>query len=230
MFIKTPHVAIRIIYASIAISSSSQAYCAIIPRPDGLVDAGSYITDTLTGLDWYKFSNTKSTIGLSFSDVTNSASDFTAMGWRAATVDQVGTLWRRFGYALDTDATPGTNQNAGLTDAVASLFGYTFQRDFPTGFFIRNVVGLAGGVGAPSGIYQSTLFISHSVRDYAGLANDHVPSPTYSWNGAGTYLVRDSTPTFVVSEGSHFSLACAVAVALAATGFKRKRPFTQDSR
>jgi hypothetical protein len=191
---------LRVAVLGVAIGISGDAHCGIIPSPSGFLVKESYLTDTATGLEWYKFDNSISTIGLSFREVTNNSSVFSAMGWRPASVAEVSALWSRFGYKSDTDATPGTNENSGLADAVGSLLGYTYQRDFPTGSFIRNVIGLSSSADASGRIYQSSLFVSSFVRDYAGLANDPVPSIDYSWVGTGTYLVRKAPEAFYVPE------------------------------
>jgi hypothetical protein len=84
-----------------------------------IVDHSDYVTDTATNLDWLKFS---STVGLSRNQA---ASIFGAQGWEIASGAQVQSFESNFGWLADTPF-EGTTANAGITDRMGSVIGYTY--------------------------------------------------------------------------------------------------------
>jgi len=112
-----------------ALLAASAAHAGIDPAPASIVDHGSYITDTVNHLDWYKFSNAANTVGISFNA---SVAQFAPLGWSVAGIEQVQSLESQFGWTADTPFT-GYNDNFGLTYAMASFLGNTGTYFFSDG-------------------------------------------------------------------------------------------------
>ena len=103
--------------ASVCLGTSARS--AIVSNPASIVDHGTYISDTVNHLDWYKFSNPATSVGLSFT----AANVIAGAGWHFASLAQVQSLQAQFGWVMDTfDFASG---NAGLTAAMASYLGFT---------------------------------------------------------------------------------------------------------
>ena len=98
------------------------AHGAIDNAPASIIDNGTYITDSANNLDWYKFDNSVTTIGMSYQQILDSSAFAT---WAPASLAQVQSLETHFGWAFDTPSTNGLNENFGLTDAMAGYLGYT---------------------------------------------------------------------------------------------------------
>lgn len=95
------------------------AHSDIVINPSSIVDHGSYISDTVNHLDWYKFSNAETTVGLSFT----AANVVAGAGWTYSSLAQVQSLQAQFGWVTDTfDLSSG---NFGLTAAMANYLGFT---------------------------------------------------------------------------------------------------------
>jgi|GEM_PF-1853440 len=97
------------------------AQADIVTAPPGVVNHGSYITDTVNHLDWYRFDNVANTRDISF-DAALAA--FTPLGWSAASLNQVQLLQAQFGWVADTPFL-GLNGNYGMASAMADYLGYT---------------------------------------------------------------------------------------------------------
>ena len=97
------------------------AQADIVTAPPGVVNHGSYITDTVNHLDWYRFDNVANTRDVSF-DAALAA--FTPLGWSAASLNQVQLLQAQFGWVADTPFL-GLNGNYGMASAMADYLGYT---------------------------------------------------------------------------------------------------------
>jgi hypothetical protein len=177
------------------------AKAAIVSDPADIVDNGTYITDNNTGLQWYKFrtdqsvygvfTDPTSTVGMKFSDVISPRSVFSQAGWKPATIDQVASLWLRFGWSgVKYRTGPNPNSDSGLTDAIGGFLGYTYGADYGYSGAFRDVIGLAVDTSAASGLVQAELITSDRDHDYIYL-NNTINSPDYSWFGTGTYLVRE---------------------------------------
>ncbi len=158
-----------------------ESRASIVDIPPSIVDHGSYITDTVHGFDWYKFSNVDSTIGLS---AEAALAHFAAMGWITATVAQVQSLEGQFGW---TDDTPGafSTANFGLTNAMAAFLGYTAQYTFDDG-------GTSETTRAIHGIASDVAFVD------ALSYHPVTASETYEGEipNVGTYVYGDSVDGF----------------------------------
>ena len=110
--------------AAITLAASLAAPTAqadIVTAPPGVVNHGSYITDTVNHLDWYRFDNVANTRDISFDAAL---AEFTPLGWSAASLDQVQLLQAQFGWVADTPFW-GLNSNYGMASAMADYLGYT---------------------------------------------------------------------------------------------------------
>ena len=126
---KSVRLAAAIVAASLVASSPLAAQ--IVNNPSSIVMSadGTYITDTVNGLDWYRFGNIGSnTIGMSFSEVLVSP---LFAGWWVASETQVQQLEAQFGWVADT-YTDVFNDNYGLTYAMSAWLGNT-ATFFPSG-------------------------------------------------------------------------------------------------
>ncbi|HZV65604.1 MAG TPA: hypothetical protein VFG03_11935 [Telluria sp.] len=97
------------------------AQAGVIDHPASIVDHGTYITDTVNQLDWYKFSNPVNTVGWSMDTWMGNA----LPGWSVASVNQVKGLEAQFGWTADTLVAWGDNY--GLTEAMATYLGHTYS-------------------------------------------------------------------------------------------------------
>lgn len=191
--------------AAIAALIACAAHAGIVDQPASIVDHGSYVTDTVNHLDWYKFSNAQSTVGLSFNAAQ---AQFSPLGWNVGSELQVQLLESQFGWVDDTPSV-GLNANYGLTYAMGDLIGYTSTFSQDGAFFstteTRNIEALTTDVGFLLGdpkLYQLTTF-SQTIREkhlhgstkftgdfvevlHAFMASDATDA------GIGTWLVRDS--------------------------------------
>jgi hypothetical protein len=121
----TPRLAPIALATTIAIAASG-AHAGIDFAPASIVDHGSYISDTVNHLDWYKFSNLATTVGQSYD---SSVAQFGALGWISAGLTQVQGLQSQFGWTADTFDF-GPNANFGLTIAMGAYLGYTYDDVF----------------------------------------------------------------------------------------------------
>lgn len=134
---------------------STALFCAtaqadIIYSPQSIVQSqdGTYITDTVNNRDWYKFSNTLNTVGLSMNQVNNFIA---GSNWSVASRAQVQGLQGQFGWTADT-LSSSLNANFGLTTVMGNYLGITanyFNPDdqFPeTGQMIQAMTSDAGFV------------------------------------------------------------------------------------
>lgn len=107
----------------------ASAQAGIVNNPGSIIDNGTYITDTVNHLDWYKFSNDVSTVGMSYNAVLASPQ---FAGWYSADRGQVQGLQTQFGWSADTSDF-SNNENLGLTRAMATYVGYTAIEVFDQG-------------------------------------------------------------------------------------------------
>jgi len=112
-----------------ALLAASAAHAAIDQTPASIIDHGSYITDTVNHIDWYKFSNAANTLEISYDA---SVAQFAPLGWSVASIEQVQGLESQFGWTADTPFA-GLNDNFGLTYAMASFLGNTGMYFFSDG-------------------------------------------------------------------------------------------------
>lgn len=121
----------RSLFASCALAAAGlvcapSAHAGLIWNPAGLVDHGSYITDTVNQLDWYKFDAVNNTVGMSVNQwLAAQANGNGNPGWSIASVAQVQSLQTRFGWEADTPGPFGLHPNLGLTSAMVNYLGHT---------------------------------------------------------------------------------------------------------
>lgn len=162
----------------------------------GLIDHGSYITDTASGLDWLDVTATQ---GLSYEQIQASA--LITLGWRFASRGELTTLLANFGLppvipnSLNSYADPTVRT---AVRQVADLLGNTFTPSSYGGYWY----GLVGFYDLPeydpmAGFDRvSAFFIYDEARDYnqAFIASNNtvfalsVSDPIY-----GGFLVRAAT-------------------------------------
>jgi hypothetical protein len=111
----------RAVSAAVGMVMSCAAQADVVFDPASIVDHGSYISDTVNHLDWYKFSNVQNTVGLSFNAAK---AEFAPLGWGAASLLQVQLLQGQFGWLGDTGP-GGIGANFGLTYAMDEFLGFT---------------------------------------------------------------------------------------------------------
>jgi hypothetical protein len=100
-------------------------HAGIVYNPATVVDHGTYITDTVNHLDWYKFSNSENTVGMSYKGFQAAQGNGAYAGWSVASITQVQSLETQFGWTQDTPGPHGLFPNFGLTSAMASYLGTT---------------------------------------------------------------------------------------------------------
>lgn len=158
IYFKQYILAIAALAASALFSASAQA--GIVFSPASIVDHGSYITDTVNNLDWYKFSNSDNTVGKSYNATL---AEFSPLGWSSASISQVQGLETQFGWTADTFAKSGTTDNFGLSEAMASFLGYTSTFYTDGGFFSDSTVR----TDSISAMTNDTFFLfSDVLNDY----------------------------------------------------------------
>lgn len=187
--------------AAAALLAASLAHADIVYAPLSIVNHGSYITDTVDHLDWYRFDNAVNTLDISF-DAALAA--FAPLGWGAASLSQVQGLQGQFGWVSDSDP------NFSLTDAMAGYLGYTGTYfTFGIGLESERVQQLRAMtsetffIGADlTGPYQqltlSETFQSIDADGQSFLSGDVVAGDdgvqlhSQAGDGVGTWLVRAS--------------------------------------
>ncbi len=190
-----------------ALFASPLAHADIVFSSASITDHGSYITDTVGHLDWYKFSNPTNTLDISFDAAI---AQFAPLGWGAASLAQVQGLESQFGWTADTPDT-GFNVNYSLTGAMAELLGYTNQLfTFGIGFESFEVLQIRALTSEAffslpdfAGPFQqatlSEYFQTTDAHNQVFFTGDHVlgddGSTLHSLAevGTGTWLVRNSS-------------------------------------
>lgn len=208
-----------LLLAAAAAFATGAAHADIVSAPGSIVSHGSYVTDTVDHLDWYRFDNAANTRDISFDAALAS---FAPLGWSAASLAQVQGLQTQFGWFADTAGT-GINANFSLTDAMAGYLGYT-------GVFFTFGDGLAGTgnhqiramtgetfyTGADLTVPQQQITLAESfdstdARAQTFLTGDHVSGDdgiqgrATATLGTATWLVRAS-----MNDGgcTHSAVAC----------------------
>lgn len=188
---------------------------AVIYSPSSIVDHGTYITDTISHLDWYKFDNVVTTVGLSIDDTR---AQFTPLGWEVAGLDEVQVLESRFGWTGDTP-TLSFNANYGLTDAMSAFLGHTLvgsyidNNGFNSVFWIRAmtwdaICWIDGVEGCIQNVTRSEYQKLETPTGDVGFFGDYVAgSEIYQAqdladSGVGTWLVRASAPATGCDTGA----------------------------
>ena len=167
-----------------------------------LVDNGTYLTDTISGLDWLKLTQTTDR---SYKDVTlhmDAGSEFA--GWQYATGAQFETLLLNQGVVADTGCTDGTNLCGGanptnypIIDSLINAIGDTWEQAYNNGASTSNAyatLGLLSDSGSDgSGHYVAVL--GGSSLTATPYARTHLGSPQgdfYHEAHVGSFLVRPS--------------------------------------
>lgn len=148
-FLSTHH---RIAVA-LAAAISFQPVCA------SLIDGGTFVTDTVSGLDWFKLSNTT---GLSYNAVLTQVQTGSPLeGWSVASRDQVASLF----------------QNAGVAPLVLTNGVQQTLNDQPSWLATRTLMDLLG-VGYDSGgqsqAFTMTIGMFGPVHSHPPLLNNVV--------------------------------------------------------
>ena len=227
---------LRLTTLAAALAASLGTEAAIVKSPATIVDSGTFITDTVNQLDWYKFSNAQTTDGLSYNEVI--ASNFFADGgWSVASPAQVASLWSQFGYQYDTH-TPeyvyGSNANSGLTLSLASLLGST-----NTGCTSDYCVIFANTSASYTTDTHYAALLAHydywSTHPYGeGRVDDWVNLYAYVTNDAaqysevGTWLVRPINSANDIPEPNSFELLLVAALFALAVHSKRRAAMPAD--
>lgn len=210
--------------ALVATLFTATVEAAIVPNPDSVVCRvnATYCTDTANQLDWYKFSNVETTVGLSYFQATGSSFAL-AGGWRAATGREVNLLWAQYGWTSDTPSGEGHNQNSGLASAIVSDLGSTlsFPSDPAYNYILGNIdVGNSNYAG-----YAQVVSDGRTLDDRV----DTYSSPNIYFSKSrsisflGTWLVREKV-TYEVPEPDTLTL---LTVAIVGLGVLRHRSTAQ---
>lgn len=214
--------------AALLAAAVSPARADIVIEPATVVDHGSYVTNTVDHLDWYRFDNAANTIGLSFDAAL---AEFAPLGWGAASLAQVQSLQSQFGWVADSPG-PGFNANYSITGAMAGLLGYTGVF-FTFGIGLENTEDLRIEAMTSETFFTlpdfagpylgTTLSESSSSTDGHGqvfLTGDRVIGDygqqlhDAAVTGVATWLVRSSAPIPPVPEPETWLLTAAGIVAL----------------
>lgn len=192
--------------ATLVLGSSASAQIVFNPASISYTAGNTFITDNVNHLDWYRFDNFNTTVGLSYNQVL--ASSFFE-GWSVASLAQVQGLQAQFGWTADTPTSPGLTDNFFLTDAMSEYLGLTGTFYAPVG--IASLVTYS--------IYGMTSDAFYTGPDYSILTHNVTASLTYNYShpregdffygdyvegefniqqvdiedsGTGTWLVRNS--------------------------------------
>lgn len=201
------------------------AHATIVANPASIVCAATYCTDTVNNLEWYKFSNAATTIGLTYNQVLSTLLPTLDAGWGVASIAQVHSLWAQYGYTADSGDN-GINANYGLTAALVDDLGVV---QFSPFINARNIYAATSDPW-PSDSSQQTLTL---VGDDE--ANGHHDEVKSYWRGLGrddflvglpeytaTWLVRAVPEATQVPEPATLSLVGLAIVGLLAGRSKRK--------
>ncbi len=184
------------ILAGLTLLASQLALADIVANPVSIVDHGGYISDTVHHLDWYKFSNSVSTVNFGYANVIAPGSVFSADGWSVASLSMVHGLWQQYGYLADTPSAL-TTPNAGLTKAMIDDLGTTLIEGSSMSYILAFTS--EGSLSNHSYTYQ---LVGDSYHDYVNSALTQSASPA-SFPGMGVWLARESSDTIpVVPEPS----------------------------
>ena len=195
------------------------AKASIITSPTTIIDHGTYISDSISRLDWYKFSNVENTLGMSFNEVLAS-SFYLSGGWSVASGAQVQLLEGQFGWTSDTPFS-GITANAGLTNAMGAYLGFTASYTDPT--LLNFIFARTSDV-----VFQNRTYLTVSTWQatlgFAPINADFTDVHTTSrWvgesrpgSGEGVWLVRATA----VPEPATITL---LTLGLAGFGFSRRK-------
>ena len=206
--------------ATVGTGFTATVQAAIVSEPLSVVcpvDA-TYCTDTSNHLDWYKFSNVETTVGLSYHQAIGSSFAL-AGGWRAATGREVNSLWAQYGWTADTPTGEGHNDNSGLASAVISDLGPTLTSpgDPTFNYILGNIdVGDSSYAGYAQ-LYSNGRTLDDRVDTHTS-PYIYLPKSTRIYF-LGTWLVRETA----VSDVSEPGTLAIFGVALAGLGYIRRR-------
>lgn len=207
-----------------AVLGGLAAEAAIDPDPASIVcNVGDdYCSDTVNQLDWYKFSNTATTIGLTYNQVVDTLIPSLAAGWSVASLAQVHSLWSQYGYTADTPGS-GTNANHGLTAALFDDLGVTYDASFlGYGLWYEIAAMTRDAWAADTTKRNSTNQTFDSVNGYRdavisewqGVGPDEVICSFCFSDDVGTWLVRSNAEVPEPATASQLALGI-VGLALA---------------
>ncbi len=154
--------------------------CSVTQAQAALIDNGTYITDTNSGLDWLEMSFTK---GRSYNQVVTDTDGGIFDEWSIATELEVFTMFSSLmGFNTTNDAFggPSYSSTSSTFNQLENLFGQT--RHSGNGFWAHF---LDDGSGNTSGVVFSTNgVIFYSPNGFS--------SPSSQYPSIGTFLVRPS--------------------------------------
>lgn len=197
---KLPLVSTALVLTIAAAFAAPNAYAAIISNPASIVDHGSYITDTVNQLDWYKFSNAQTTVGLSYQAAQ---AQFVPLGWKVAGLDEVQGLQAQFGWTADSPDSALNGTNFGLTYVMGAYLGTQVvsivEHDTPTAYHFLSAMTWNGIclTFCLQNLTESSYFTtqigadSFVSYDYVN-GNKEYRDPTLADGIVGTWLVRAS--------------------------------------
>lgn len=176
----------RLLIAGMLVSGAAEAT---------VVDHTTFVSDTVAGLDWYKFSNIETTVYRSYNDIVAPDSIFVTNGWRVAALDEVHSLWSAFGWQGDTPFS-GITSNFGLTDALIGALGSTWTSFVSDGYDSRGIVARYAGnrheVHDTTWVYRET-HANPNITVHLDFVSSSWSSVTDNVaNNYGTWLVRQS--------------------------------------
>jgi len=155
------------LYASLMALSCNVSATTIV----SIVDHGTYVSDTVTGLDWLDITETA---GWSYNQVVGEMGSGGAFeGWSYATRAQVSTLFDAFGGDSDYYSNTWSTQNNGLLEAIGPLMGDLgceirgcTPGDGLSHFITADIATAADEGGKPPGTIEAGEHWSAVVYDY----------------------------------------------------------------
>ncbi len=167
-----------------------------------LIDGGSYVSDTVSGLDWLKLTQT---INRSYDDISSQLGGGGQLaGWQYASGQQFDALLLDQGLIADSGCPTGTSFCGGVDPAnhsainsLVNLIGDTFELAYNNGVLTSNA-NASLGLLSDASIDGSSHYVGLLVGSYLSdtpYANTHYGDPQQNGSSAthiGSFLVRPS--------------------------------------
>ena len=154
----------------------------------GIIDHGSYLTDTTTGRDWLDLTATQ---GLSYNSVSSS---MPAGGWHYASLADVSALFTDAGGTGPYDFTGGNGSalvQGAATSLLTSLMGNTSPLGLPGGAGLTSDVDLSVGCCGPYPLFLAFYIDLPPTTNYL-LVPFLSLDPNSADQGVGSFLVRNT--------------------------------------
>ena len=175
----------------------------------GIIDHGSYLTDTGTGLDWLDLTATQ---GLSYNSVLSS---MPAGGWQYASMAQVSALFVNAGGVPPFNFSGGNGSvlvQGPATSLLTSLMGDTSPLGLPGGAGLTSDIDLSPGCCGPYPHFIAMYLDLPPTTNYLLVPFGSL-DPNGSDRGVGSFLVRNTSVPEPITI-SLFGVGLAGAVAL----------------